>query len=155
MKVDKPPFCSESEYKERPAMQVLSLPGKGDPLLTFDAKVVEILEWLKQGNMVPTGPTLGIYYLNRQEVGVEQVVWEACVPVAPVLQGKSPFRYQELPRVKVASTVLTGGYDLIGSALHYLEQVAKDQGKKISFPLTEIYLREEKQPITELQYVVV
>jgi len=153
--VEKPEFVSEVVIKTRPKIEVVSLAGKGDPMQTFDDKAQKLLNWLEEKGIKPAGPTLGIYYLNRDEVGVENVKWDACVPVEEPVEVEGDIRFQEFEESKVASTVLSGSYNLIGPALHYLEAVTKANGVKTKWPLTEIYLEEGEKSITELQYFVV
>lgn len=150
----KPKFVSEVEIKTRPEMRVVSLPGKGDPMRAFNKKARKLYEWLSKKEIKPIGPTLGIYYLNRDEVGVENIKWDACVPVSEQVETEGEIKFQALSEAKVVSTILTGGYDLIGPALKYLEAVAQVNGVEARWPLTEIYLQEEEEPVTELQYFV-
>jgi len=154
-RIEKPDFVSEVTVKTRPEIRVVSLSGKGDPTTTFDKRLSQVFSWLKRkGIKLAEGPTLGIYYKNRAEVGVENVEWDACVPTEGVVDAEGEVKFQTLPEGKVASVVLTGGYDLIGPALKYLEQVAKENELQIEWPLTEIYLKEGKNPVTELQYFI-
>lgn len=153
--IPKPKFVSEVIVKERPEIKVVSLFGKGDPMISFDKRAAEVISWLKRKGVKSVGPTLGIYYLNRTEVGVENVVWDACVPVAEPIAAESKFKFQVLPSAEMISVVLTGGYDLIGPALTYMNRVTEAREIKTRSPLTEIYLREGEEPITELQYFIV
>ncbi|MBI2314720.1 GyrI-like domain-containing protein [Candidatus Daviesbacteria bacterium] len=123
-------------------------------MLSFDEKVARILYWLDSKRIAHSNPTLGIYYLYRDEVGVENVKWDACVPVSERVGTKGNFKYQKLPETKVTSVILTGGYDLIGPALKWMDSEAEARGIKTKWPLTEIYIREGDNPITELQYLV-
>jgi len=152
--ITRPEFLSETTLKTRPEMKVISLPGKGDPRVTFDKKAEKLYTWLEDREIKPVGPTLGIYYLNRDEVGVENIEWDACVPVGRDLEIEGEIKFQALPESKVASVILNGGYDLIGSALKYMEAVLEANGIKHKWPLTEIYLKEDEELVTELQYFV-
>ncbi len=154
MNIKKSQFVSEIELKNRPTIKLVSLSGKGDPALTFDTKMGKVLAWLKSKDLSPIGYAFGIYYLKRSEVGVENVKWDACVPVSEITETEGNFKYQELSATKVISVVLTGGYNLIGPALDWMESEAKAKGVKTKWPLTEIYIREGDEPITELQYLV-
>jgi effector-binding domain-containing protein len=152
---EKPDFVSEVVIKTRPKMRVVSLSGRGDPMRTFDNRLKQVYEWLKGKGIKPADiPSLGIYYKNRAEVGVENVEWDACVPVNETIEAEGDLKFQMLPEAKVASTTLSGGYDLIGPALKYLEAVTKANNIKTKWPLTEVYLREGEKPVTELQYLV-
>lgn len=151
--IKKPEFVSEVVVKVRPEIKVVSLSGKGDPLETFDHKISEVFSWLGD-KWVQVGHTLGVYYKDRREVGVENVEWDACVPVDKEVKTDGELKYQILPETRVVSLMLTGGYDLIGPALKYLEAVTETNGIKTSLPLTEVYLEEGEHPVTELQYLV-
>jgi len=153
--IEKPEFVSEVVIKIRPKLKVVCLPGQGDPMKTFDKRLAQVLSWLEGKGIKPAeGPTLGIYYKNRAEVGVENVEWDACVPVEEKVNTKGEVKFEVLPERKVATVVLTGGYDLIGPALKYLEQVTEENGIQTKWPLTEVYLEEGENPVTELQYFV-
>ena len=154
-RVEKPEFVSEVVIKTRPEMRIISLSGEGDPMKTFDKRLAQVFSWMESRGILPVkGSTLGIYYKNRAKVGVENVKWDACVPIEEVIDTEGEVRFQTLPEKKVASVVLNGGYNLIGSALKYLEQVAEENGIQTNWPLTEIYLEEGERPVTELQYFV-
>lgn len=103
---------------DRPEIKVFFLNGKGDPMKTFDATVGKVLAWLKSKGIKPSKAlTLGIYYKNRAGVGVENVEWDACVPVEEIVEAEGNIKYQVLPKRIVSSVTLTGSYDLIGPAL--------------------------------------
>jgi DNA gyrase inhibitor GyrI len=151
----RPDFLSEIVIKIRPELKVVSLSGRGDPMKTFDEKLSQVLSWLERKDIEPAeAPALGIYYKNRAEVGVENVEWDACIPVREMVDTEGKVKFQTLPERKVASVVLTGDYNLIGPALKYLEQVTNDNGVQTEWPLTEIYVEEGEKPVTELQYFV-
>jgi effector-binding domain-containing protein len=152
--IPRPEFVSEIVIKERPEIKAISLSGKGNPTVNFDPKAAEIFAWLERKGIKPAGHTLGIYYLKRNEVGVDNVVWDACVPVKEEIPVEGDLKFQVLPPAQVSGIVLTGGYDLIGPALKYMDNVLEAKGIKTKWPLTEVYLQEGKEPITELQYFV-
>jgi len=152
MNLERPQFVSEVELKDRAAIKFVSLSGKGDPMLSFDEKRDKVLSWLKSKGLSSNGYTFGIYYLKRGEVGVKNVEWDACVPVSERVETEGDYKYQELPETKVTSVVLTGGYNLIGPALKWMESETEARGIKTRWPLTEIYIREGDNTITELQY---
>jgi len=151
--IEKPKFVSDVTIKIRPEVQVISLHGKGDPMLSFDQTTVKIMEFLK-GKTKPVGHTLGIYYTNRNIVGVKNVEWDSCVPVNEKVAISGDFKLQTLPSSKIASLVLNGSYDLIGPALKYLEAVTKTNNIPTTWPLTEIYFEGGPKFITELQYFI-
>jgi len=153
--MNKPDFLSEVEIKEKTLTRFVSLPGQGDPLLTFDQNVDSILNYLRNEKTNITGDTFGIYYVDRREHGVENVIWDACIPIKKVFQVKEPFKYKELNPCKVSSVVLIGGYELIGEAIKWMEYRLKEMKIDTKWPLIEIYIREGDTPITELQYIVI
>lgn len=149
----KPNFVSKVVQKERPKTMAITIPGQGDPLITFDNKSKKILTYLQQRNTKPTGPTFGVYYTDRRDVGVKNVKWDACVPVKAKLDILREMIIKEFPNRQVISTTLTGSYDLIGPTIEYIDIVAKENDVIIKWPLTEIYLKEGQQPVTELQFL--
>lgn len=136
-------------------MKVVSLRGKGEPLENFDPKATELLRFLQKQGIKPAGPTLGIYYDNREEVGVDNVTWDAAIPVAAEVPVAGDIKFQILKEAPVSAVTLTGGYDLIGPALKYMEAVLQNRQLKWEWPLTEIYHNEKGIPVTELQYFIV
>ena len=152
--VEKPAFCSEVARKTRPDTKAVTISGKGDPMLTFDEKAARIHRLLEQRGVKAAGHTFGVYYLNRGEVGVDNVEWDACIPVEDKVEVGESMEIKQFPKAEIVATTLTGGYNLIGQALKYLEAVARVNGVKTAWPLTEVYLEEGKKPITELQYFV-
>jgi len=151
---EKPEFCSEVVRKTKPDTKAVTISGKGDPMLTFDEKAARIHRLLEQRGVKPAGHTFGVYYLNRGEVGVENVEWDACVPVADEVGVGEGMEVKHFPEAEVVATTLTGVYGLIGPALKYLETIAHANGVKTKWPLTEVYLEEGEKTVTELQYLV-
>lgn len=152
--IEKPEFCSEVTRKTRSVIKAVTISGKGDPMLTFDEKAAKSYRLLEQKGVKPAGHTFGVYYLNRGEVGVENVEWDACVPITEDVEFGGGMEIKQFPEAEVVATTLTGGYDLIGPALKYLEAVAQANGIKTKWPLTEVYIEEGEKPVTELQYLV-
>lgn len=153
--IEKPNFISDVVKKQRKSINALTIEGMGDPLLTFDNKILIIKEYLKSKCIKPNGHTFGVYYLNRNDVGVNNVKWDACVPISNnKIKLSNEIKLKEFPKSNVLSTTLTGDYDLIGSALEYLNSVAKTNNITTKLPLTEIYINEGEEPITELQLIV-
>lgn len=154
--INKQPHLSDATIKHIPLRKVLTIQGLGDPIKTFDNKLSRMYKYLESKNIeLPDRPSFGIYYKNRDEVSVENVVWDACVELGEQIQGTKDFVYKEIPAQTVISTILTGGYDLIGDAVHYLENIADRNNLKIKWELTEIYIKEGKNPVTELWFPIV
>lgn len=152
--ITRPEYLSEAILKTRPELTVVYLSGEGDPIKTFDEKLEKLYNWLNDRNIKPSGPPMGIYYLDRDEVGVENVIWDACIPINQPLELEGEIGFQILFEAEVVSVTLTGPYDLIGSALRYLKAVSEAYGIKTKWPLTEIYHKVEEEPVTELQLFV-
>lgn len=153
--MNRPTFVSEVEIKDKPLTRFVCLSGEKDPMITFNPKRDFILDFLKKQNVEVIGDSFGIYYIDRRQYGVEKVKWDACVPVNQKIEVELPCMYKELPTCKVSSTILTGGYDLIGEALKWMEYRLKEMNIKTEWPLIEIYITEDDIPITELQYTIV
>lgn len=154
IKIKKPSFVSKVIRRQRLPIRAVVVSGKGDPILSFDKKASWLIDRLSEKSIRPAGPIFGMYYTDRREAGVKNVKWEACVPVAPETVLGDDLKIKEFPETEVVSTTLTGGYDLIGPALEYLEAAVEASGLKTSWPLTEVYLNEGKTPVTELQYLL-
>lgn len=154
--VTKEPHLSDAIIKNIPQIKVLTIQGEGDPIKTFDEKLSKVYEYLDKNNIeILDKPSFGIYYKNRDEVSVENVIWDACVEINNPIKSTDKLIYKELPNQVVLSTILTGGYDLIGDAVHYLEKVAEKSNLEIKWELTEVYIQEGKNPVTELWFPVV
>ncbi len=152
--IRKPTFVTEMEVKSRPEIKIISLKGKGEPLENFDSKAEELHLFLHQKGIEPAGPTLGVFYRDRREVGVDNVIWDAAVPVSEEIPVEGEIKFQTLEPAQISAVTLTGGYDLIGPALKYMEAVLQKQQLEWSWPLTEIYHTEGETPVTELQYFI-
>lgn len=154
--VAKQMHLSKAVLKNIPNKKVLTIQGEGDPMKTFDEKLSRLHEYLEKNNIeVMDKPSFGIYYKNRGEIGVENVIWDACVEINSPVKGTDKLIYKEFPNQVVLSTILTGGYNLIGDAVHYLEKVAEGSNLEIKWELTEVYIKEGKHPITELWFPIV
>lgn len=155
-KIEKQTHLSDAVIKSVPQKKVLTIQGEGNPMKTFDEKLSKVYEYLEGNNIeIPNTPSFGIYYKNRDEISVENVIWDACVEVNESIQSTNNLFYKVLPKQTVISTLLTGGYDLIGDAVHYLEKVAGNNNLKIKWELTEVYIKEGENPVTELWLPIV
>jgi len=145
---------SKAEVIVRPRIMCLALLGKGDPLKHFDDKVAVIQDWLHDTDTVKAdSPVLGIFYNDRSVVGIDNVVWEACVPIKDFILD-SPYAFKIIPTTKVLTTRLSEGYDKIGDAIKHLESFSKKNDITLEWPLTEIYIQEGPNPITDIQMCI-
>jgi len=148
--VGRPDFVGEVVLKTRPKIEALAISGSGDPMLTFDDKLDDILRLLKNH----TSLHFGIFYKNRDVVGIDNVEWDACVMTSEKINGMSSIRRIELPEIDIASITLTGPYSLIGDAIEFMKVVLSENNVEVDLPLYEMYLKEGKNPVTELQYPI-
>ncbi len=154
LSIVRPNFITQAIVKVRPRIKAILTSGKGDPRQSFEEKV-QGLKWLISGRgLRPAGPAFGVYYDNPETVGIENIRWDACLPVPLILQGSADIVFREYPGVTVVSVEVTGSYDRIGMAIRYLEKVTQANSIRTSWPLTEVYLEEGENPLTELQFFV-
>jgi len=154
--VTKQPHLSDATIKNVSQRKVLTIQGKGDPMKTFDDKLAKVYEYIEKNDVeIPNKPSFGIYYKNRDKASVGNVIWDACVEVSGTIQNANDYcTYKEIPEQLVISTILTGGYNLIGDAVHYLENIAKSNNLEIKWELTEVYIKEGENPVTELWFPI-
>ncbi len=147
--MQRPKYLSKAKVTTRAKTGCLTIQGKGDPIVYFDKKIAEIYDWVERNSIkISDNPPFGVYYRDRLKVGVENVIWDACVPVREKIE--SPFKFKVFSSKKVLSTILTGGYDLIGDGIDYLESFAKKKSLKLTWPLVEVYIKEGENPVTKL-----
>ena len=154
LEIKKPSFLTEVELKLRPEIKVATLEGMGEPQEYFDPKAEKLIHFLKKKGVQQLSPILGIYYLDRRNVGVKNVIWDVAIQVENNIPVENNVKFKTLTEARVSSVTLTGSYDLIGPALKYMETILQQKQIKWKWPLTEIYLREGDIPITELQYFI-
>lgn len=149
----------------RTDLAVVYLSGKGDPSKHFDPVANKLKAWLsKQKDIQVIGSLFGIYYQDRDVVGIENVCWDACIRVNQCpkqLQkhfgsmNRKGIGFALLPKTRTISALLNGPYDLIGDALKYLKAVAKANDIEPKWPLREVYHSEDPEgQITLLEFVV-
>ena len=71
--IKNPSFVTGIVLKTRPAMNVAFTNFTGTPEKYFDEKLFEVKEFLNSKNINAIEPTVGIFYLNRNEVGADKV----------------------------------------------------------------------------------
>ena len=139
---ERPNYLSVAIDKQRKSINALTLSGRGDPLFTFDNTAAVIGKFIKAKGISTSGHTFGVYYLNRDIVGVDNEIWDVCFPINDLnVTSSEEIILKTFPKSHVLSTTIVGGYNYIGSALKYLNAIAKANLISVSWPLTEIYIK--------------
>lgn len=142
-----PDYLSQARIKLRPRIKAIAIEGYGDPKESYSEKEKILKKWLRRKKedypeINQNGSPFGVYYTSRMKAGVENVVWDACLPLNQEVHPEEKIKYRLLPETKVLSITLSGSYSLIGPSLKYMEKLAEENDNKIGWPLTEIYLEE-------------
>lgn len=149
--MNKPGYLSEITRKTTLEIKVIYLELKGNPQDLDEQGVQPLIQTLEEHKITPIGPNMGIFYTNSDEVGMNNVEWDYCIPVLDEIEVKEPVKFKVLPPRKVASIVVHGTYSRIGDGYKLLQEWARKDGIELKWPLVEVY-RKEAPDYTEEEY---
>lgn len=145
----------EVKLKKTEAMQVAVISHVG-PYSEAGKLYVEIAKWLKEKNLEITGPPLGWFYDNPEEVPAHKLRCEIGFPFKGEAKAEGNIEIKEVPRQEVLYTTHTGPYREVGPAYAALFQYAKEKSYIPAGCPIEVYLNDpakvpESRLLTEIQ----
>ncbi len=78
--------------------------------------IEELYGWLGEKEVKPVGSPFGIFYDNPEEVEMEALRWEICVPVEAEFEGDDRVEIKNIESAKVAYLIHMGPYEDVGPA---------------------------------------
>jgi len=116
----------------------------------------EIAKWLKQKQLQITGPPLGWFYDNPEEVPAHKLRSEVGFSFKGEVRPEGNIKIKTIPAQEVLCTIHKGPYSEVGPAYAALFEYARKKGyKPLGCPM-EIYLNDpakvsESELLTEIQ----
>ena len=102
--------------------------------------------WLQQKGYTPSGPPLGVYYSDMQQVPPEEMEWELWAPisdeVAPFGADEQGLGVKTVEAIDVACTMHKGPYDQVGPVYGELFSWIVANGYEVAGPPQEVYLND-------------
>lgn len=100
--------------------------------------------WLQQKGYTPSGPPVGVYYSDMQQVPPEEMEWEVQAPisgeVAPFGPDEQGLGVKTVEAMDLASTMHRGPYDQVGLVYGELFGWIVANGYEVAGPPQEVYL---------------
>jgi len=145
----------EVKLKKTEPMQVAFVSHVG-PYSEAGKLYGEIAKWLGQKQLKITGPPLGWFYDNPEEVQAHKLRSEVGFPFKGEAMPEGKIKIKKIPAQEVLYTIHKGPYREVGPAYTALYQHAKEKGYTPSGCPIEIYLNDptkvpEIQLLTEIQ----
>jgi effector-binding domain-containing protein len=91
-------------------------------------------------NVLPSGPLMGVYYGNPEQVKPEQMEWEMGFPVTPHALIQPPLERKEWNFTQVAVALHKGSYEKTGETIAKIMEWMEANGYVADGPIVERYL---------------
>lgn len=116
----------------------------------------EIAKWLRQKQLKITGPPLGWFYDNPEEVPAHKLRSEVGIPFKGEAKPEGNVRIKKIPSQEVLYTIHKGPYREVGTDYAALYQHATQKGYTLQGSPMEIYLNDpakvkESELLTEIR----
>jgi AraC family transcriptional regulator len=120
----------------------------------------EVVGFIMAKGLQMMGPPFGVYFNSPQEVPVEELIYEVCIPFAGEAEEEGRVKIKTIPAKLVLSTIHKGPYSDCGMAIGALAEFAYKKGYEITGPPMETYLSDpnetpEKELLTEVCFPVI
>lgn len=145
----------EVKLKKTEQMQVAVISHVG-PYSEAGRHYGEIAKWLREKQLAITGPPLGWFYDNPEEVPAQKLRSDVGFPFKGEAKPEDKIKIKKIPAQDVLYTIHKGPYREVGPSYTTLYQYAKEKGYiPIGCPI-EIYLNDpakvrESELLTEIQ----
>lgn len=138
----------EVMVKKTEPMTVAFIAKKG-PYSLISQTFGELYGWIGEKGYIPSGPPVGVYFNDPQQVPAEELLWELCSPIAGDVTSSGPdergLGVRRVEGMEVAATIHKGPYDKIGPVYGALAGWIMENGYEIAGPPEEVYLSDPGQ----------
>lgn len=128
--------CAVKKVTAQPTLSITGRTRVANLSATIGEFLPEVWQYITAQGATPAGPPFTRYH----EIGAEEVVLEAGLPVPPGIQGKGRIKAGTLPGGEVVSTVHVGPYHSLPDAGAALTAWAKAHGRAAAGPNWELYV---------------
>ncbi len=146
------PAADPARARSAPAVQGAAVKiQKVEPFAYFCLKhkgsfsaIQEVIQRLmlesQSQNVFPSGPLMGVYYGNPEQVKPEQLEWEMGFPVTPHALVQPPLEKKEWNFTEVAVCLHKGSYEKTGETISKMMEWIEASGYAADGPIMERYL---------------
>ena len=110
------------------------------PFSAIQEVVSRLLLESQSQNVFPSGPLMGVYYSNPEQVKHDQLEWEMGFPVTPQALVQPPLEKKEWNFTEVAVCLHKGSYEKTGETITKMMQWMEANGYAAAGPIMERYL---------------
>lgn len=136
---EKAPQESEITLKDIEPFTYCCIKHQG-PFTEIEKVIGQLMPAMQGQNIAPTGPMLGVYYNNPEEVKPEELLWEIGFPVTPQVAPQPPLEKITWNYTLVASAIHVGPYETSGETYQKIFDWLEVNGYVQVGPLLEKYL---------------
>ena len=145
----------EIKSKKTESFQVATISHVG-PYKEAGKLYEEIAKWLRQKQLKITGPPLGWFYDNPEEVPAHKLRSEVGIPFKGEAKPEGKIKIKKIPSREVLYMIHKGPYGEVGPAYAALYQHATQKGYTLQGSPIEIYLNDpakvkENELLTEIR----
>ena len=132
------------EVRDVPAFAYFCLHHKG-PISDIQDVIGRLIQAMKNQNLYPTGPMVGIYFTHPEATKPEDMEWEVGFPVMDQTIVQSPLEKNEWSYTMVATAMHVGPYEAAHQTIQDLMTWMEKTGYVIDGPVMERYLNNPMQ----------
>jgi len=134
----------EISVKEVTSFTYLCLPHKG-PFTDFQEVLGNLMLNMRQQNIVPGGPMIGVYYSTPDLVKPEELEWEIGFPITPQTFVQAPLQKKQWIFNTVATAVHEGPYETSGETYTKIAEWLDKNNYEFAGPILERYWTDPSQ----------
>jgi AraC family transcriptional regulator len=132
------------EVREVPAFAYFCLHHKG-PIADIQSVIGQLFQTMKDQNLYPMGPMMGIYFTDPDSTKPEEMEWEMGFPVTKQAMVQAPLEKKEWTYTKVVTATYMGPYEDIHRIYDKLLPWMDKNGYVMDGPVMEKYLNNPSQ----------
>jgi AraC family transcriptional regulator len=134
----------EISVREVTSFTYLCLPHKG-PFTDFQEVLGNLMLNMRQQNIVPGGPMIGVYYSTPDLVKPEELEWEIGFPITPQTLVQAPLQKKQWIFTTVATAVHKGPYETSGETYQKIAEWLDQNNYESAGPILERYWTDPSQ----------
>lgn len=117
------------------------------PFTDIEKVIGTLIEAMRNQNIFPTGPMIGIYYNTPEEVNPEELEWDIGFPITPQNRVQAPLEKKQWSFTTVASALHTGPYEKTAESLPKIFEWMQKNNYIPLGPVVERYLDQNPSQI--------
>jgi len=115
------------------------------PFTEIEKAIGQLMQAVREQNIIPMGPLVGVYYNDPNEVKPEDLEWEVGFPITQQVPVRAPLEKKEWSFTSVATALHVGPYEETGQSYLKIFKWLQTNNYIQSGPVMEKYLDDPSQ----------